>query len=67
MWPNTIVLSEPGIDDDLGLFGGVEPFGVQDFSAQCAVEALVVAVLRSLRSKISDHKELCIRYRDEIP
>ncbi len=44
MWPNTIVLSEPGIDDDLGLFGGVEPFGVQDFSAQCAVEALVVAV-----------------------
>jgi len=45
MGSNPIVLSEPGINDDLSLFGGVEPFGIQDFSAQCTVEALVVSVL----------------------
>ncbi len=45
MWAQAIVLSEPGSDDDLGLLGGVEVFCVEDFAAQCAVDALVVTVL----------------------
>ena len=45
MWSDTIVLSELGIDDDLSLFGGVEPFCVEDFPAKCAVEALIVSIL----------------------
>lgn len=45
MRSNQVVLSEPDIDDDLGLFGGMEPFRVQDFAAQCAIEAFLVAVL----------------------
>ena len=42
MWADVIVLPEPAVDDDLGLFCRCEPFGVQDLSAQCAVEPFVV-------------------------
>ena len=31
MRSDLIVLPEPNIDNDLGLFGGVEPFSVEDF------------------------------------
>ena len=39
-----IVLPEPNIDNDLGLFGGVEPFSVEDFFSQGAVEAFVIPI-----------------------
>ena len=39
-----VVLPEPGIDCDLSLFGGVEPFRVEDFFSQGAVKALVVSI-----------------------
>jgi len=45
MWADAVVLFDPGIDDDLGLLGGVEPFRVQDFTAQSAIEPFVVAIL----------------------
>ena len=45
MGADPIVLSEPGIDDDLRLFGSMEPFGIENFATQCAVEAFVIAVL----------------------
>ena len=45
MRADTVVLFEPSIDDDLGLFGGVEPFCVQDFAAQSTIEPLILAVL----------------------
>lgn len=45
MWSEAIVLSEPGIDDDLSLFGGVGPFCVEDFPAKYAVDALIVSIL----------------------
>jgi len=45
MRPDLVVLPEPDIDSDLGLFGGVEPFGVEHFSTECFIEALVVSVL----------------------
>ena len=45
MWPDLFVLSEPYVDGDLGLLGGVEPLGVEDFATKCSVEALVVSVL----------------------
>ena len=38
-----VVLPEPKIDSDLGLFGGVEPFCVRDFFSQGAVKAFVVS------------------------
>ena len=44
MWPDLVVLSEPDIDDDLSLFGGVKPFGVKDFATECSVEAFVVSI-----------------------
>ncbi len=33
MWPDVIVLAEPLVDDDLGLFGRAEPLGVEDLFA----------------------------------
>ena len=34
-----IVLSEPGVDDDLSLFDGREPFGIEDFFSERAIGA----------------------------
>ena len=45
MRSDLIVLPEPGIDCDLSLFGGVEPFRVEHFSSKCSVEAFVVSIL----------------------
>ena len=45
MGPDVVVLAEPLVDDDLGLPGGGEPFGIQDFAAQGSIEAFVVTVL----------------------
>jgi hypothetical protein len=38
-----VVLPEPSVDCDLGLFGGVEPFSVAHFFSQGPVKALVVS------------------------
>ena len=43
MRSDLVILSEPGIDRDLSLFGGVEPFSVEDFFLQGAVKAFVVS------------------------
>ena len=45
MRSDVIVLAQPCVDDDLRLTRGGEPLGVEQFGAQCAVEALVVSVL----------------------
>ena len=45
MRSDLVILPEPHIDGDLGLFCAVEPLGIQDFSSQRSVEALVVSVL----------------------
>ena len=39
-----VVLPEPNIDSDLGLPCGVEPFSVEDFFSQGAVEAFVIPI-----------------------
>jgi hypothetical protein len=44
MRPDIVVLAQPLIDDDLGLPGDSEPFGIQDLPTQGAIEALVAAV-----------------------
>ena len=43
MRSDLVVLPEPNIDCDLSLFGGVEPFRVEDFFSQGAVKAFVVS------------------------
>ena len=43
MRSDLVVLREPSIDSDLGLFGGVEPFRVAEFFSQGAVKAFVVS------------------------
>ena len=43
MRSDLVVLPEPNIDSDLGLPCGVEPFSVEDFFSQGAVEAYVVS------------------------
>jgi len=45
MRPDMVVLFEPLIDDGLGLSGCAKPFGIENFSAKRAVEALIVSVL----------------------
>ena len=45
MRPNTIVLPEPGIDDGLSLIERGKPLGIQDFTAQCSIEAFIVSIL----------------------
>ena len=44
MRPDLVVLPEPCINDDLGLFGAVEPLCIQHFAAQRAIESLVIAI-----------------------
>ena len=48
MRPDLVVLSEPDIDGDLGLFRAVEPFGEEHFSTECSIKALVVSVIPGL-------------------
>ncbi len=45
MWPDTIVLPEPGIDDSLRLIERSKPLGIQDFTAQRSIEAFIVSIL----------------------
>ena len=45
MRPDLIVLFEPLIDHGLSLSGRTKPFGIENFSAKRAVEALVISVL----------------------
>mgnify|MGYP001246575476 CR=1 FL=1 len=40
-----IVLSEPGVSDDVSLFDGREPFGIEDFFSEGAIKAFVVSIL----------------------
>ncbi len=40
-----IVLSEPGVDDDLSLFDCREPLRIENLSPKSAIEALIVAIL----------------------
>jgi len=40
-----IVLFQPCFDDDLSLFDRREPLRIEHLSAQCSIEALVVAIL----------------------
>jgi|TARA_Y100001001_G_scaffold76739_1_gene74641 hypothetical protein len=44
MRPDTIVLSEPCVDDGLGLIERDKPLGVQDFTAQRSIEAFIVSI-----------------------
>lgn len=44
MRPDLIVLFEPLIDHGLSLSGCAKPFGIENFSAKRAVEALVISV-----------------------
>ena len=39
------MLSEPGVNDDLSLFDGREPFGIEDFFSEGAIKAFVVSIL----------------------
>lgn len=43
--PDLVVLPELDSDGDLGLFGAVEPFGIQRFPTEGAVEAFAATVL----------------------
>jgi hypothetical protein len=44
MGPDVVVLFESLIDDALGLSCCYKPFGVEDFTTQGSVEALIVSV-----------------------
>lgn len=44
MRPDLIVLFQPDVDRSLSFPGRMEPFSVEDFVAQCSVEALVISV-----------------------
>ena len=39
------VLSEPGVNDDLSLFDGREPFGIEDFFSEGSIKAFFVSIL----------------------
>lgn len=45
MRPGSIVLSEPVIDNTLGLLGRREPFRTENLSPQSPIEPLVAPVL----------------------
>ena len=45
MRPYLVILFEPLIDDGLCMAGGIKPFCVEHFSAERAIEALVISIL----------------------
>ena len=54
MGSDTVVLPKPNIDSDLGLYGGVEPFSVEEFFSQGAVKAFVIPIF-PWRARIDLH------------
>jgi hypothetical protein len=44
MRPDLVILFEPLIDHGLSLAGCAKPFGVESFSAEGAVEALIIPI-----------------------
>ena len=44
MWSHVVVLSEPLIDDDLGLLEGLEDLAVEQLVPEVGIESLSVAV-----------------------
>ena len=54
MRSDLVVLPEPNIDSDLGLYGVVEPFSVKEFFSQGAVKAFVVSIF-PWRARIDLH------------
>ena len=44
MWSHVVVLSEPLVDDDLGLLEAVEYLPVEQLVPEAGIEALSVAV-----------------------
>ena len=48
MWPDGVVVTAPGFDDDSGLSAGAKPLHREALVAQLAVEALIRAVLPRL-------------------
>ena len=44
MWSHVVVLSEPLVDDDLGLLEGLEDLAVEQLAPEAGIEALSVAV-----------------------
>ena len=44
MWADVIVLSEPLVDDDLGLLEGLEDLAVEQLAPEASIEARSVAV-----------------------
>ena len=44
MWSHVVVLSEPLVDDDLGLREGLEDLAVEQLVPEAGIEALSVAV-----------------------
>ena len=54
MRSDLVVLPEPNIDSDLALYGGVEPFSVEEFFSQGAVKAFVVSIF-PWRARIDLH------------
>jgi hypothetical protein len=55
--PDVIVLSEPGVDDDLSLFDGREPFGIEDFFSERAIKAFIISIL-GIVTLIADGKKM---------
>jgi hypothetical protein len=43
MWSGAIVLFEPCANNDLCMFGGLEPVCTRDFLAECVAQVLVIA------------------------
>lgn len=65
MRSDPVVLSEPNIDGDLRLLRAVKPLGIEHFSSQGSVEALVVSVF-PWASRVDLHRldaNLLRRYR----
>ena len=45
MRPDRVVVASPFLDDDAGLFQGIEDLAIEQFVAEPSVEAFDVAVL----------------------
>ena len=52
-----IVLFQPGINDDLSLFDGREPFGIEDFFSERAIKAFIISIL-GIVTLIADGKKM---------
>ncbi len=64
VWPFVIIPTSPILDHDPGLWQALEEFGIETFTAQCAVETFVTTILPGFAGFDSARNNLLVFQED---